>query len=643
MLRLFRFVFLGLTRRIYRIRTYGAEHLPESGGGLLVANHFTWIDAFLISTLAERQVRFVIAQNFLRIRSISWFIRMCGAIPIDSSKPRDAIRATVQAANDGELVCFFPEGQLSRSGFLTEMRRGIGVVARQLEQGVPILPVYIDGMWGSIFSFDRRRYFFKMPRRSIDPVSITVGPAIDPKNASARYVRQCLQELSVAAFAKRPSLQSPLADSLLRSLKKRPTRPLFIEHTHNKVKPRRKVSRAATIAAAIALAARWRDTLPPADEQRRIGILLPGGAAAVFLNLGLVLAGRVPVNLPFGNDLEALAQTLDRLGIRTVITSRAFAPALKDFPWRCGGNFLDLRAEIDAAGSVRMLLERVRACLEPLWMARRRLARSLDFAVDHKKDDARPSRSEAYGYVCSDPSSDQLQATFLRHDEIVAGVERLHSCAAVDRRGETIFCELSANTAAGSMFALWLPVLSESTSVARSTAARRSDQSIESVVAAENATLLVTSAELTEEILDEEEWHPQIAGHLRRGIDFSPATRCGPDAARTLQTVEQSTGVPICTGWAPDRFGLVASLSLPDSAAEKPTQLEQPGRQPFSVGRWLPGVAHRTDHGNDSETQPSPLRLRVPGEHGAPETVDTGRSARIDDAGFVFLAPDSSD
>ena len=639
MLRFFRFLLLGLARRLYKIRIHGGEHIPDKGGAVIVANHITWIDAFLISTLSERQVRFVIAGQFLKIRTISWFIRMTGAIAIENGRPRDAVRATTDAANAGDLVCFFPEGQLSRSGLITQLRKGIRFVAHQLDDDVPIIPLYIDGMWGSIFSYERQRYFFKWPRRGPDPVSLIVGPPIAQDQATAVSVRHHLQELSVTAFTKRNSLLHPLGDAILKSLKKHPTRPLFIEHTNSGSKPRRKVSRAATIAAAIALAARWRHTLP--DDETRVGILLPGGAAAAFLNLGLILAGRVPVNLPFGGDQQALAKKLDQLGIRTAITSRAFAPALQDFPWETSGQFIDLRTEIDAAGSVRMLLERVRACLEPLSMARRRLAKGVAFSGS---EDAPNPSDEAYGYVWTDPDSDELHSTFLSHLEVQASVDLLHSCAAVDHRGETIFCEHAHNSAAGSLFALWHPVLGESVCVARSAGARSSEQSIESVVSAESATLMISSPDLNERILGDDEWHPGIASHLHRVFDFSPTS--ASNAAETLPKLENAIGAPICPGWAPDQMGIAVSLSLPDSSAKKSTQFEQPGRQPFSVGRLLPGIAHRVEAepeplAEDCDDQFHPLHLWLPSTGTGGDPLATDRSSRVDGAGFLYFEPES--
>lgn len=657
MLALLRFVILGLIRRWYKVEIHGQEHLPKGGGALLVANHCTWIDSFLISLLAERQVRFVIYRGFLNIRAISWFIRLTGAIPISNDRPRDAVRSTANAANEGDLVCFFPEGQLSRSGIVTELRNGIRLIARHTK--VPILPVYIDGIWGSIFSFERGRFFRKWPRRLPHSVRVTVGKPIttgpEVPVIDATAVRERLQLLSVTGLSTRPGLRQPLAFTLIDSLKRHTTRPLFLEYSgpaegNSSAKRRRKISRASALAAAIALAARWRVSLP--DDEPRVGILLPGGAAAALLNFGLVLAGKVPVSLPFpfGDDPAPLAKMLEQLGIRTVLTSRAFAPAVNDFPWqgKQEGRFLDMRAEIDAAGAVRMLIERVRACIEPKPQSRRRLGRALGIVA------AENANAEASGYVWHDPDSKggqggELRSTFLTQFDLQAATAQLLESEMLDRAGERIFCEQSHNSAIGQLFAMWLPALTDNIAIGRSTGARRREVdgggSIESVIAAETATVMISSKELRTQIFESGDWHPAIAGHLRRIYEFDSR---GPGADDALERI---TGAPVCPGWAPEEIGRVVSLSVPDSPAPGSRQFDQPGRRSCSVGRLLPGAAaiFGEAEAEDSAQNMRQLSLLIPSPRIPPETtpvleteiagkcIHTALQARFDAAGFLFL------
>ena len=619
MLKFFRFLLLGLIRRFYRVRIQGQENLPseEQGGALLVANHITWIDAFLLSLLSERQIRFVIDDEFLKFKAIAWFIRMVDAVPISRTRGRDAIKVTANAVADGHIVCLFPEGQLSRSGLMTELQRGIELIVRQSKS--PVIPVYLDGLWGSIFSYERGRYFTKWPYRVPFAATAIIGEPLTAADATTANIRRSLQKLSVQALSGRPELHRPLGTAALDALKRRPARPLFLEYSKpgdSGAKGVRKVSRATAIAAAIALSSRWKVSLP--KSEKRVGILLPGGAASGFMNLGLVLAGRVPVNLPFGGDPVQLAKMIDQLGIRTVLTSRAFTPVLEKFPWQSTpGKFVDLRSEIDAAGSVRMLLERAKACFEPKSMARKRLE------LDELADDP---DAEAFAYVWHDGDRDELRSTFLSHFDVQTHVTRMTSGSMLTRREERIFCEQPINSAVGSLFSLWIPVLGEMQAVARSAGARSDADLIESVVSQSKTSVLISSTELREQIADVEEWHPSIGEHLRRIFNFEL------DQVN-LSSIKNIDAIPLFHGWALDEQGAVLSMSLPDSLKSRPNQMDQPGHRAGSVGRLLPAIA-------PSETVTGELLLHLPSPDGGRDFA-SGVAGKIDNLDFVFLGNDA--
>ena len=84
-------------------------------------------------------------------------MRLAGCIPITSRRAKDAVRTAAERIKEGEVVCLFPEGQLSRSGTLLRLRRGYELIARAA--GMPVVPVWLDRLWGSIFSFSGGRYF----------------------------------------------------------------------------------------------------------------------------------------------------------------------------------------------------------------------------------------------------------------------------------------------------------------------------------------------------------------------------------------------------------------------------------------------------------------------------------------------------
>ena len=151
-----RFFGLGLARIIYRVSTNGLESLPE-GGFLLLPNHITWVDAIVLSLACPRPIRFIIDEGVYRNRFLNPVLHAVGCIPITARKAKDAMRDAVARIKAGEIVCLFPEGELSRSGSLLRLRRGYEIIAHQAE--APVVPVWLDRLWGSIFSFQGGRFF----------------------------------------------------------------------------------------------------------------------------------------------------------------------------------------------------------------------------------------------------------------------------------------------------------------------------------------------------------------------------------------------------------------------------------------------------------------------------------------------------
>jgi len=188
-------------RAIYRIRVVNGENLPAKGGTLLLPNHVTFADAFFISAACPRPVRFVMDEAFMKSRAIRIFVSIFDTMTIRRDQPLEAIRSMIRALKNGDLVCLFPEGQLTRTGTLCELRRGFELTAKKA--GHPLVPMWCDGSWGSIFSFERGRFIRKRPHRQPYGMTIAFGPVIQPRDASLEVVRTGLLAASAEAVGKR--------------------------------------------------------------------------------------------------------------------------------------------------------------------------------------------------------------------------------------------------------------------------------------------------------------------------------------------------------------------------------------------------------------------------------------------------------
>ncbi len=190
-----------IVRSIYRIKTVNPEHVPATGGALLLPNHTSFADGFFITSACARPVRFVMDETFMASRAIRIFVSIFETVTIRRDQPREAIRITIEALKNGDLVCLFPEGQLTRTGTLSELRRGFELIARKTNH--PLIPLWCDGSWGTAFSFERGRFFGKFPRRNPVGMTLAFGPEIEPNNLDLGKVRHALLLASASAQTER--------------------------------------------------------------------------------------------------------------------------------------------------------------------------------------------------------------------------------------------------------------------------------------------------------------------------------------------------------------------------------------------------------------------------------------------------------
>lgn len=315
-----RLVLWFITRTVYRVTVLGRERFPEKGGALLVSNHMSFVDALLLIAATDRPIRFLIFQDIYDMPMVKPWAKMGGAIPISSDlRPRDMIRSLRTASDairNGEIVCIFAEGQISRTGQLLPFRRGFERIMKGVD--APIIPVNLDGVWGSIFSFERGRFLWKMPRRIPYPVTVSFGNPL-PSTASAPKVRNAVQELQTAAFEQRRKDTRTLDAAFVRTAQHHPLRFMMADGQTPKVRFFKALT--GSILLARKLRHRWTD-------QEMVGILLPPSVGGALVNYAASLLGRVPVNLNYTANNDVIASCAKQCNLKTVITAKAFLERL---------------------------------------------------------------------------------------------------------------------------------------------------------------------------------------------------------------------------------------------------------------------------------------------------------------------------
>ncbi|WP_028696876.1 MFS transporter [Pseudomonas cremoricolorata] len=190
-----RFLIWLLSHSMYRVEHRDLERIPDEGAALLVCNHVSFVDALLLSGAIRRPIRFVMYYKIYRIPLLNFVFRTAGAIPIagrgeDAATYEQAFARIAQCLQQGELVCIFPEGKLTGDGEIDVFKSGVKRILR--ETPVPVIPLALQGLWGSFFSRDPNKGVF---RRLWSRVTVVAGAAIEVEAAQPELLRERVSAL----------------------------------------------------------------------------------------------------------------------------------------------------------------------------------------------------------------------------------------------------------------------------------------------------------------------------------------------------------------------------------------------------------------------------------------------------------------
>jgi acyl-[acyl-carrier-protein]-phospholipid O-acyltransferase/long-chain-fatty-acid--[acyl-carrier-protein] ligase len=612
-----RFFGLGIARLIYRVTATGMEQLP-AGGFLLLPNHITWVDAIVLLLASPRPIRFIIDEGVYRNRFLHPVLRAVGCIPITSRKAKDAMREAAAKIRAGEIVCLFPEGELSRSGSLLRLRRGYEIIARQAE--APVVPVWLDRLWGSIFSFQGGRFFTKWPKAMPYRVMVAFGKPLPAEAADIATVREELLKIGEFCYSQRPVMRGHLARACLRGLKRNPFRTAITDGLDNT-----SLSRGKLLGVAIALCHHLKRKCP----ERRIGIVLPPGKGGLVANLAVVLAGKIPVNLNFTSARDSIESAKEQAGLSTIITARILAKRLEDFPWTPQVIHLD------------EILPKMKQAIVGWWllglvMPSGVLARVL--GIPRVGD-----RAEAV-LLFTSGSSGKPKGVALTHRNILGNVSQF--AVMLDaKEDDVMLASLPFFHSFGCTVTLWYPLI-EAVRIASYPNPLEAGK-IASLVERQAVTVMLATPTFLRAYLRKAE-PPQLRS-LR--LLITGAEKLPDELAKAF---EERFGKEVLQGYGLTETSPVVSVNLPEPRATKAGQTIQPCNRLGSTGKLLPGMAAEI---RDAETgrkgslhDTGMLWLRGPnifeGYLDAPEqTADvlqdgwfkTGDIGRFDEDGFLYI------
>jgi acyl-[acyl-carrier-protein]-phospholipid O-acyltransferase/long-chain-fatty-acid--[acyl-carrier-protein] ligase len=545
---LIRFLLWLLTHTVFKIRIVGQENVPFRGPALLVSNHMSHVDGFLIGACVQRFIRFMVWKPFYEMKALNWFFRKTNAIPVGTGGPRDmveTIRAARREIAAGHVVCIFAEGAISRTGNMLPFKRGMEKIVSGTE--VPIIPVHLDRLWGSVFSFERGKFFWKWPKRIPYPVTVSFGAPM-PSSSTAHEVRQASQALASDATAHRQKPGDTLGSRVIRNARRHWNRFAMADSTG------RELTYGRVLAGAVLVS---RSAEISRDDAKMVGVLLPSSVPGALVNIGVTLAGRVPVNLNFTAGPEAMASAVAQCGIRTVITSKLFLAKAKI---EATANMVFVEDMLGRASKVAQ----VRALLAARLMPSALLNRSHDLAT----------------VIFSSGSTGVPKGVMLSHCNVIANIEAVAQLFWITS-SDRIVGVLPFFHSFGYTITLWFPLVAGCGAVYHPNPTDA--KGIGELVAKYRGTLLLST--------------PTFCSTYARKCsreEFASLRYVLVGAEKLREPVaaafREKFAIELLEGYGCTEMAPVVAVNAPNFAAGKDTQI---GNKPGTVGHPLPGIAAR--------------------------------------------------
>ncbi|MBI3756746.1 MAG: MFS transporter [Deltaproteobacteria bacterium] len=614
---LIRFCLWLFTHTVYKIRIVGHAHVPARGPALLICNHMSFVDGLLVSACIQRFIRFLVYKPIYEHKALNWFMRLMKAIPVAGGNPKavfESIERAREELRQGHIVCIFAEGAITRTGNLLPFKRGFERIVKDLD--VPVIPVHLDRLWGSIFSFKDGKFFWKWPRRIPYPVTVSFAHPL-PANTKAEAVRQVISELGSEAVEHGRTRRDLLHLRFIRTAKKSWFRFCMTDSTG------RTLTYGKTLIASLLLA-RWLRRQRP--DEHMIGLLLPASVAGALANLAVSLAGKIPVNLNFTAGRQAMTVALEQCKMGTILTSRTFLKKAQ-------------LEELHGMVYVEDILPSI-SSLQKLWVGLLAfLTPSFLLQVLYRQKDQTPDSLATI--VFSSGSTGAPKGVMLSHHNVLSNVEAIRQVFTTTKQ-DCLMGVLPFFHSFGFTGTLWLPLIAGWRVAYHPNPLDA--KTIGEIVGKHKATILISTPTFYTAYL--RKCSAEEFASLRYAI--AGAEKLRPALA---QAFKEKYGVDLLEGYGCTEMAPVISVNIPDVDVTEPRQI---GFKAGTVGHPLPGVVAKVIDQESGQSLPygqEGLLLvkgpnRMLGYLGQPEKTAevlregwyvTGDIASLDDDGFIHI------
>ncbi len=590
---LIRFVLWVLVHTFYRVRVIGRENVPLDGPALLVANHVSYIDGILVSACVSKNIRFLVYGGFFNIKPLNWLFQKLRIIPVRSGKD---LAKSIERARSGllknEIVGIFAEGQLTRTGNMLPFKRGFEKIVEDLPKDTPIIPIYLDGLWWSIFSFEKGKFFFKWPSWKRLDITVCFGAPL-PSSTKAWELRQEILELGTKAVEGRRKNDIPLGMQLIQIGRLNWFKDILGDLGRKSISYGRLIIRSLTLASYI------RKNI----KDEKVGVYLEDNLQKAIVNIALNFSGKIAINLDMNEPISSIKTKLNFIGTKTVITMKTYA----------GENFEN-----------PLLLEKIPKVVSRL--------KSIVYAAMFLILPARWSFRLLcdYNAVANTPVAmvfkDELTPLLFTNSNILAQTQSLNHIF-FNGRNDLLFASLPFNTIDGLILGLWLPLFSGLQVV------YGEEKDITGKCIQESqVTFLITSGKSYRMLFDEAK--PFQLSSLQYAIVLDD-----PMKSDEIENFKAKFGVELLGGYSIPELSGFFSLNHKNYTGEG---VEQIANKVGTVGQPIPGTCAKI-------LSPETFEALLPGEKGILFVKSPGRAqggsqwyntklfAMMDEAGFIIL------
>ena len=604
----------------YRYKAHGAEKLPR-GGFLLVCNHACIFDALLLQMVCPRPIRAITRAEVARGRWVKPILNLLEGDPIQISNERckQGISEAVEYIKEGGIVCIYPEGELNRSGSILRLKKGFELIARVAD--CPIVPVWLDGLGDSIFSYRRGKEVLKDVNRRDLRAQVAFGNPIPARLATNSLVRQTLMELGEFCIRRRPELGTHLGLATIKSLKRRQFATAFVDARNGK-----RVSRVDLLASGIALS-RWIRRQCPG---KRIALALPESTLPIVANIAVTLANKASAILNTSDEPGVFRTIFKRFQIGSVILCKSYEKRLAGILPHTKACDMDA---VMADLKLKIFFWRIAATfMSPLLL---RVILGLP---------KNAGRSEASLFFTTSRSGVRKRVV-LSHANVMGTVAQLR--AMLNLRGNNmLIASPSFSNPQAQIFTLWFPIIEGSQLFCQSNPF--DDSKADIYLAGSKGRVLIGAPTYIRDFLS------SPIGELLTDTTLVVAMEEG-SGMEFAEAFESEFGRKVYSAHGVKEIAPAVSMNLPDPAKQHPADSAQPSNRSGSAGKLPPGIAAqiRDPHTSEVGSLYEPGMLWLKGMTLYDSVINnqenrfgfaqdgwfkTGKIAHFDEDGFLFLA-----